>query len=414
MGKPTYLQRRNGVYYVTRKVPKISQISLKKQYVKRSLRTTDYSVAKIKMWKVLQELESLFDSGAEDKVDHRSSPPLLTSPLSEVIEAWIADRSGRWSQSMKDDVGFVMPVVIRIIGNKPVSEISRADVRSMKDKVSRLPKNFTKLRLTRNRTIDDAILAGELKRLPRLSNASVNRYIGHLHTLMEWCVHEQIILTNPAKGLLTPRIRRHSEHQTTGAESAKRQQFSIDDIQVVMRSPEMSGDDWYNNFYWPTLIALYQGCRRTEILQLRTADIVCIDDIHCLYITDKGPGQKIKNRASERTIPVHSYLVEHSFLEFVEQTRERIQDRLFEWIKPDRNGRFGSYSKQYGSFLRRLGLGHVVFHSYRHSWRSQMYQAPKEIAQRLGGWTSRGVSEQYGDYKNIRENRDWINRISFR
>jgi len=96
------------------------------------------------MWKFLQDLDAQFYNGAEDNVDHRSCPSLLTSPLSEVIEAWINDRSGRWSQSMKDDVGFVMPVIVRIIGDRPVKEITRANVRSMKDKVSKLPKNFTK------------------------------------------------------------------------------------------------------------------------------------------------------------------------------------------------------------------------------------------------------------------------------
>lgn len=291
MGKPTYLHRRNGVYYIIRKVPVAARLSVGKQYVRRSLGTTDYSIAKAKLWEALHDLEKQFSAGAEDKVDQRSYPPLLTKLLSEVIEAWISDRTGRWSQSMKDDVGFVMPVVVRIIGDKPVKEVSRLDVRSMRDKVSRLPRNFTKLRSTRNRSIDDAILIGERMKLPRLSNASINRYIGHLHTFMEWCVHEQIVHSNPAKGLFTPRIKRHSEHQTTGAESTKRLQFNTKEIQVVMRSPEMSGEDWYDIIYWPTLIALYQGCRRTEILQLRTSDVVDKNGIYCLSITDKAHGQ---------------------------------------------------------------------------------------------------------------------------
>lgn len=213
MGRPTYLQRRIGIYYIVRKVPVAARLSLGKQYVKRSLKTCDFATAKAKMWPILGQLEAEFAAGAEDKVDHSSCPLLLTSTLSEVVEAWIADRSSRWSQSMKDDVSFVMPEVIRIIGNKPVGQIFRTDIRSMKDKVSRIPKNFSKLKITRDRTIDEAILIGERNKLRRLSNASVNRYIGHLHTFMSWCVNEQIVQSNPAKGLLTPRIRRHADHQ---------------------------------------------------------------------------------------------------------------------------------------------------------------------------------------------------------
>jgi hypothetical protein len=154
MGKPTYLQRRNGIYYVFRKVPVAARLSFGKQYVRRSLRTSDYSIAKARLRDALQDLEKQFSADAGDKVDHGSCPHLMTKQLSEVIEVWISDRSVRWFQSMKDEVGFVMPVVLRFIGKKPVTEISRPDVRAMRDKVSRLPKNFTKLSSTRNRSID--------------------------------------------------------------------------------------------------------------------------------------------------------------------------------------------------------------------------------------------------------------------
>lgn len=135
------------------------------------------------------------------------------------------------------------------------------------------------------------------------------------------------------------------------AESIKRQQFNPRDLKILFDTPEMSGNDWYNIFYWPTLIALYQGCRRTEIPQLSTVDIVNLRGIECLIVTDKGLGQKLKNCASERIIPTHSHLLQRSIMNFVNQVRIQLHDRLFYWIKPDSGGRFGAYSKHYGRFM---------------------------------------------------------------
>lgn len=60
-----------------------------------------------------------------------------------------------------------------------------------------------------------------------------------------------------------------------------------------------------------------------------------------------------------------------------------------------------------------MGLSQVVFHSYRHTWRSRMYKAPTEMAQRLGGWTISGVSEKYGENNQIAEFRNWIEQVNY-
>ncbi|MEM7268086.1 MAG: DUF6538 domain-containing protein [Pseudomonadota bacterium] len=199
MPRPSYLYRRNGTYYVVRRVPTELVNQYGKQSVRRSLKTADFSAARRQSWAELTQIEGEFWRWFESNVTHGSGQQLSTKTLSVAIKDWIVDQSPHWSSKMMGDVAFVMPVVLSIRRDRPAARIKRAEIRDMKATVSRLPTKFNKLRLIHSRSIPEVIRVAEAHRLHRLSTASVNRYIGHTNSLFEWYVREQIMGSNPAK-----------------------------------------------------------------------------------------------------------------------------------------------------------------------------------------------------------------------
>jgi len=72
-------------------------------------------------------------------------------------------------------------------------------------------------------------------------------------------------------------------------------------------------------WYWGVLMLAHSGCRATEITQLLRSDVRQEAGIWYLNISDKGEGQRLKNKASKRLVPVHSNLLKAGFLDWFAQ-----------------------------------------------------------------------------------------------
>ena len=60
--------------------------------------------------------------------------------------------------------------------------------------------------------------------------------------------------------------------------------------------------------------------------------------VPCIHIRG-GNGRRVKNRGSERLIPLHPELIRLGFMTYVAQQRGAGETRLFPELKPDRNGK---------------------------------------------------------------------------
>ncbi len=119
---------------------------------------------------------------------------------------------------------------------------------------------------------------------------------------------------------------------------------------------------------WLPLLGLYTGARINELAQLRIADIS--DRIR---ITDEGPGQRLKNSASRREVPIHLELKKRGFLEFVDARRRAGQERLFDFAL----GRDG-YGQAASRWFNRYRVEHCFkqdFHSLRHTVATRLRNA---------------------------------------
>ena len=125
--------------------------------------------------------------------------------------------------------------------------------------------------------------------------------------------------------------------------------------------------------FWLPLIALFHGTRQEEAAQLRAADIQQEGGIWFFNIHRDG-GNQLKNAQSIRRVPVHRFVIELGFLDYVEEARAAGRTHL--WPGMSRSGPDGkvayAYSKSFGLYCRATGV-YVEgrgFHSLRHTFRT--------------------------------------------
>jgi integrase len=71
---------------------------------------------------------------------------------------------------------------------------------------------------------------------------------------------------------------------------------------------------------------MYSGQRLNEIAGSKLKDIGCREGIHYFDLTERH----IKNKSSERLVPIHSKLISYGFLDYVKVCRERGDTYLFQ------------------------------------------------------------------------------------
>jgi len=84
--------------------------------------------------------------------------------------------------------------------------------------------------------------------------------------------------------------------------------------------------DFRDAIKWFPIIGMYSGQRLNEIAGIRLKDIGCREGIHYFDLTERH----IKNKASERLVPLHSKLISYGLLGFVKECRERGDTYLFQ------------------------------------------------------------------------------------
>lgn len=170
--------------------------------------------------------------------------------------------------------------------------------------------------------------------------------------------------------------------------------------------------------YWVPLLGLYTGARPGELCQLRIDDVVTVEGIHCLRITDDGEGQRVKTEAGHRTIPLHSEVIRLGFLEYVKTMKEQGHPRLWPRLKmrPDKP------SDYFGRWFRELRLSVGLtdslpdFYCFRHSVRPLMRKAgyPDSTIDKITGHESAGsVGTKVYDHWDLKELQEVVEAIKY-
>ncbi|MGA8692533.1 MAG: hypothetical protein WB689_01575 [Xanthobacteraceae bacterium] len=104
------------------------------------------------------------------------------------------------------------------------------------------------------------------------------------------------------------------------------------------------------------------------------------DGIWFLDINDEGT-KRVKNEQSKRRVPLHAELLQLGFLDYVEKTAPKVEDRLFPQLRPGGpDNKLGFYfTKWWSQYRKDVGVYEkgLDYHSFRASvapsWRQPVF-----------------------------------------
>ena len=277
-------------------------------------------------------------------------------------------RSKDWKGRTAKDIHNRVNYLIEILGNKPLQEITRADMRSFVDILRQLPPNHTKSAQYVGKSITEIIA---MRPEQTLNVKTVNTIIQAVGSLFEWCVHERVLGDSPAKGLQVKDTRHAID---------LREPFSREDLERIFAHPKFAQGTFKNpSYFWIPLIGLFTGMRLEEIAQLFCADIYQdkVSDLWVIDVNDKGKDElghekTLKTKNAHRLIPIHKTLRELGLLDYRAHIEKGKYIRLFPELKmTEKVTQLGKQpGKQFKSVVEEAldNADKKSFHSLRHSF----------------------------------------------
>jgi integrase len=342
--------------------------------------------------------------------------------IREAYERFLAERRDLARKTRVDHEATCRLLEDLLGRNCKVTSLSRKDMVAFKDKLLKLPVNYTKL--FKSMTAAEAIAANETKGLPTLATRTINnKYLTAARSFLAWAKDNELIETNPASKVKAAGARRRGALKD-------RDPFSIDELDRIFSAPLFQGcrSQHYvhepgpvlirDHRYWLPLLGLWTGARLNELAQLTPTDICAIGGVRCIDISDRG-GKTLKTSASIRRIPLHPELERLGFLQLVRQAQAAGQARLFPELKPSADGYEASaFSKFFSRFLAKIGVKTTRngFHSFRHTFADATRRArlPDSLRKRLLGHEDHSTTEgHYGQGYDERTLAMAVNSLSY-
>jgi integrase len=295
-------------------------------------------------------------------------------------------------------------MLIEIIGDKHLHELSIKDRNRFDDIIKRYPFNREKIQETRGKTLMEILEMPEYKSI-NLKTAKF--HASRANSFLYWTFRLEG-LTAPFVLMEDVRIKKGK-----GAEK-KRREFNIDELRIlfdVKHFPIHGPLDKQSPYkFWIPLIGLHTGARQNEIAQLRTSDILTIDDIACFNITEETNqksdeeylAKSVKTHAAKRLVPIHSTLIELGLLEYLDAVKSQGYQMLFEDLAHAKIKYGALVSKWFATYCERVGLTDkaLTFHSFRHGAIGHLRR--KRVAKDIrmvvvGHSASEDTHDDYGD-----------------
>jgi hypothetical protein len=222
-----YLKQRDNILHVRKRVPLDLIPLLGRREIHCSLRTSDQRQAKNLARTILTNLETGFLTLRQqrllnmpeetlreaaqalicDRLPSGPRPRLASVPvptsapganskcLSELIETFVSDRKSGWEHKTLLMRSASLALFVRIVGDKPVAELTRDECRNFRDTLAKLPSNMSK-------RFKGLSIAEVVSQSPEpMSVTSVNKYLTTVGAFLNWAVEEKALTENPGRGL---------------------------------------------------------------------------------------------------------------------------------------------------------------------------------------------------------------------
>lgn len=324
--------------------------------------------------------------------------PLSVTPLSEVVEVFAADhlRRKKWTPKTEILNRGILAVVVGLLGDRPIGDVSKADVRAFGEALTQYPSNAAKV--FPGASPKEALERAKGRAVEPLAPRSVNRYQQQARSLFLWAMDNDYLRANPfaiLKDVAEPRAR------------DDRKPFTDEDLRAYFAVLEKDKEP---AFLWIARILAYSGMRLGEAAKLRRADVRQEGAVWIFDVNEEGEGRRLKNEASRRLVPVHPRLVELGLLQLIEGRPEGfLWPERFRTANSGRKGDADTLSGRLSYRLRKYaGITDekkTAAHSFRHTLAARLQNAgvpDYQIADILGHENDSMSTGRYGDRADVR------------
>lgn len=338
--------------------------------------------------------------------------------LRRTVEKFLAYNRDSWAPKTRGDYERLLELVLELTGqDHDIKAFGAAEVRAVRDCLSRLPPNYTKIKAYNGLSLKEIVAANKVG--PYRAWKTQDKAFTLFRNFLGWCVAEDIITAMPGKGV---KIAPQAALDVSGREPYSHQQ-----LVKIFSSPIYRGSHSEarratpgsliirDAKFWIPLIGLFTGMRLGEIMQLQVGDLGKEDGIHFFEVS-RGGDKTLKTRSAERRVPLHPILLSAGVLHLIERANGR--ERLFWDMAKAKSGHYsGNFSKFWTGYGQACSFHgpQTPFHSFRHSFTTGLRNAEvsRDVQKALLGHADDDVTDGYGHGPNLKLLQKAIERLEF-
>jgi integrase len=261
--------------------------------------------------------------------------------LRNAFEGWDKERSR--PAGTVHEYRRAVEMFIQLHGDMPAAAIKKSHARLFREALQDVPQR--RIGELRKAGLPELSAWGRTHpEAPKVSPGTINKQLGAVQAIAAWAFANGVVPEDTAWADPFARMR-------VQGEQSERTSFENADLRLLFAAPVFTKHEYPEGgrgvaAFWLPLLALFTGARQAELAGLTTADVQIEPETSSplLYITSQASlGKRLKTKASERVIPIHTQLVKLGFLKYADELRKRDGAKafLFPPVAPNQ-GRAGS------------------------------------------------------------------------
>jgi len=375
----TYIFQKRGVYYFSRRIPSDLTNNYQKPRIVFSLKTRSTQTATARAMVFATKLDDDWRSMRWRNTDNplsrflrqqvKESPGKSGSPrtptISEARATYLKHKSVGRPKTFTQAVDRAVNNFVSFLGDREVGDISRLEINQFRDHL---------------------VANG-------LSIPSVKRYFTTLKAVFNFASREL--------DFEEPRVFSNIYYGEDSGPTHKRSSFKLKELHKLQADCRNKDDE----LRWLIALLSDTGMRLSEALGLTKGDIV-LTTPHPYIKLKPHPWRRLKTTSSVRTIPLEGH-ARWAIKRAMDATNGEF---LFPAYCDVDSCRANSASGALNKWISPRISNGAVIHSLRHSFRDRLraVECPKDIIDRIGGWSVGGVGESYGEGHPISVLSKWV------
>ncbi len=280
--------------------------------------------------------------------------------LSEVINDYIDKYQADKFEAMYKKVCAVLPMLLDVVGNKPIHTLRQTDLNRFFEVVNRLPPRWKDVARQKKLTVLEVADLGLGEMSPATFEGTYKAVVTPFLSAARTNWQDKGFPTT-----LTTEMIRYTGSREDGA--GHQRAFRPQELERLFMGPELAGyakrPDELHMFWLPHL-GLYTGARVNELCQLNPVVDILKDEtsgVWYLNITEQSEAaenvkKRVKTKSSRRKVPVHSQLIAMGFLDYVATLKKQGKKLLLSGFEPGKGRAATEAEKWFRQFLRDTGL----------------------------------------------------------